>query len=83
VEGGNSYRPQTEHVPRIVTEAIVCSVLEAVSFQIRHDRVGQLRGLLPIITYMVYAPFMGTRRAAEFVDAKTDAVQAQAAGSHS
>ncbi len=83
IEGGNSYRAQSARVPRIVTEAIVCSVLEAVSFQIRHGRVQRVRGLIPLITYMVYAPFMGTRRAAEFVDAKIDAAQAAAACSRS
>jgi AcrR family transcriptional regulator len=78
VEGGNSYRPPTAQLPRIVTEAIVCSVLEGVSFQIRHDHVERVRGLLPLIAYMVFAPFMGAQRAAEFVDSKIQALQGDA-----
>jgi AcrR family transcriptional regulator len=77
VEAGNRYRPPTAQVPRVITEAIVCSVLEAVNFQIRHDRVGSLRGLIPTITYMVYAPFMGAEQAGEFVESKIDAAYAE------
>jgi len=75
VEYGNRYRPQTAQVPRIVSEAIVCSVLEAVTFHVRHNRVDQLRGLIPLITYMVFAPFIGTDAACEFVEAKLTAAQ--------
>jgi len=57
----------------------VCSVLETVSFHVRHDRVDELRGLLPIVTYMVFAPFMGAQPAAEFVREKIEAARAQAA----
>ena len=78
VEPGNSYPSENPPVPRIAVEAIVCTVLEAVSFQIRHERVGELRGLVPIITYMVFAPFMGTRPAAEFVSSQIEAAQAEA-----
>jgi AcrR family transcriptional regulator len=75
VEYGNRCRPQGAQIPRVVSEAIVCSVLEAVTFQIRHDRVEDLRGLVPVITYMVFAPFIGTDRAREFVEAKITAAQ--------
>ncbi len=82
VEYGNRCRPQTAQVPRIVSEAIVCSVLEAVTFHVRHDRVDELRGLIPLITYMVFAPFIGTDAACEFVEAKIEAARAKdAAGS--
>ena len=79
VESGNSCRPKSEPVPRLISEAIVCTVLEIVNFYIRRDRIGDLRGLIPNITYMVYAPFIGTRAAGEFVDAKVRATEAQAA----
>lgn len=78
VEHGNRYGPQTEEVPRIVSEAIVCSVLEAVTFHVRHDRMKDLWGLIPLITYMVFAPFMGTADARAFVEAKTAAAQVEA-----
>lgn len=78
VEHGNRHEPQTEEVPRIVSEAIVCSVLEAVTFQVRNDRVTDLWGLIPLITYMVFAPFMGTANAGAFVEAKITAAKAGA-----
>jgi AcrR family transcriptional regulator len=70
VEHGNRFDPQTEDVPRIVSEAIVCSVLEAVTFHVRHNRVRELWSLIPLIAYMVFAPFMGTEKASDFVEAK-------------
>lgn len=79
VEGGNRGRPADAQVSRTVTEAIVCAVLEAANFQIRHDDVKALRGLIPLLTYMVYAPFIGTERAAEFVADKIDAAQLELA----
>ena len=78
IEHGNRFEPQTEEVPRIVSEAIVCSVLEAVTFHVRHDRVRELWGLIPLITYMVFAPFMGTADAAGFVETKIAAAQLDA-----
>jgi AcrR family transcriptional regulator len=83
VEHGNRHEPRTPEIPRIVSEAIVCSVLEAVTFQVRHERVKELWGLIPLVTYMVFAPFMGPQNAADFVEAKVgDAeagIEAQAA----
>jgi AcrR family transcriptional regulator len=76
VERGNRYRPPTAEVPRIVAEAIVCTVLEAVTFQVRHGRVRELWGLIPPITYMVYAPFMGTGEASAFVETHAAAKKA-------
>jgi AcrR family transcriptional regulator len=73
VEGGNRDRPQSERVPPAVTEAIVCAVLEAVNFYVRHDRVEELRGIVPSITYMVFAPFLGTGDARAFVETKVHA----------
>jgi AcrR family transcriptional regulator len=78
VDAGNRYRTPAAPVPRIVVEAIVCSVLEAVNLCIRDDRVYELRGLIPIISYMVLAPFMGTDAACEFVEAKIAAAQSEA-----
>jgi AcrR family transcriptional regulator len=70
VEHGNRFEAQTEEVPRIVSEALVCSVLEAVTFYVRQNRERELWTLIPLITYMVFAPFMGTAKAADFVEAK-------------
>jgi AcrR family transcriptional regulator len=79
VESGNNYPSQTAWVSRTVSEAIVCSVLEAVTFRVRHDRVAELRGLIPSITNMVFVPFMGAEAAGEFLESKVKAAQTQAA----
>jgi AcrR family transcriptional regulator len=81
VEGGNRHRPQSRQVSKTVTEAIVCTVLEAVNFHVRHDRVQELRGLFPAIIYMVFAPFMGTDHARAFVEGKVNAERAGASPS--
>ncbi len=79
VEGGNRSRPADAQVSRTIAEATVCTVLEAVNFQIRHRDVEALRGLIPVVTYMVYAPFTGTGPAADFVTARIRTAQRQAA----
>ena len=78
VEEGNRARPAGSPVPAAVTEAIVCTVLEAVNFHIRHDRVTELRGLVPAIIYTVFAPFMGTEEARAFIEGKVNAERAGA-----
>ncbi len=70
VEGGNRSRPEDAQLPRTITEAIVCSVLEAVNYEIRNERVDALRGLIPAITYAVFAPFIGGDAADAFVRSK-------------
>jgi len=78
VEAGNRYQTPAAPIPRIVVEAIVCSVLEAVNLCIRDGRVYELRGLIPIISYMVLAPFMGTDAASEFLETRIAAAQSEA-----
>lgn len=68
VAAGNDALPRPQRASRVATEAIVCSVLEAVNLQIRHDRVGELRGMIPAITYLVYVPFIGTAGADQFLE---------------
>jgi AcrR family transcriptional regulator len=67
VEYGNRHEEGAQEVPRIVSEAIVCSVLEAVTSQVRHYRAADLPGLVGLLTYMVFVPFMGLEAASEFV----------------
>jgi hypothetical protein len=78
VERGNRSGSRSDEVPRAVSEAIVCAVLEAATFQVRHGRVADFRGLIPHLTYMVYAPFMGTEDARDFVEQKLAAAKAGA-----
>ena len=70
VEGGNQTRREGEELSRTITEAIVCTVLEAVNYHVRHERVRDLRGLIPAITYCVFAPFIGPDEADSFVQTK-------------
>jgi AcrR family transcriptional regulator len=67
VEYGNRHKDVAREVPRIVSEAIVCSVLEAVTSQVRHHRAADLPALVGLLTYMVFVPFMGLESASEFV----------------
>jgi AcrR family transcriptional regulator len=81
VEYGARYSTQPGHVPRVSSEAIVCSLLELLTFHIRHDRVHDLWGLIPLMSYTVLVPFMGTDGASEFVQEKIIAVQSDAPAS--
>lgn len=70
VEYGNRHEEGTQEVPRIVSEAIVCSVLEVVTSQVRHYRAADLPGLVGLLTYMVFVPFMGRAEAEHFVGSR-------------
>jgi AcrR family transcriptional regulator len=70
LEEGYHYRPQAARVPRLVSQSIAGAVLETVAFYARHDRAVELPGLLPLITYMILAPFMGVRAANDFIDGR-------------
>jgi AcrR family transcriptional regulator len=73
VDDGYRFRPEAADLAPLVSKVLVCAVLEAVTFHVRHDRIEDLRGLIPIIVYMVLAPFMGTEDADRFVQAKISA----------
>lgn len=73
IDGGYRWRPEAEAAPRILSDALVCTVLQAVTLHVRHDRVGELRGLVPAIAYTVIAPFTGPAEATAFVSAKVHA----------
>jgi AcrR family transcriptional regulator len=72
IEDGFAYGERSADVPAVASEALVCTVLAAVTYQIREDRVCELRGLVPAIVYTVIAPFLGHKRADEFVAQRTD-----------
>jgi AcrR family transcriptional regulator len=60
-------------VPEIASEALVSAVLAIVTYLIRHERTRELRGLIPVIVYVVLAPFLGREEAAGFVQERTAA----------
>jgi AcrR family transcriptional regulator len=76
IDGGFHCGGEAEHVPPIASEALVCAVLEGVTFYVRHGRVAELRGLVPAFVYTVIAPFVGTEQATRFVRGKARAAAA-------
>lgn len=72
---GYSYRPAANELPRVISEAIAATIMDAAAFYIRRGRSDELIALLPRMSYVVLAPFMGTEAAHAFLDgkARTDA----------
>jgi AcrR family transcriptional regulator len=68
LEEGYRYRPQAAEVPRLIGEAIAGSILELAAFYIRHDRAHETPGLLPLLTYVILAPYTGAQAANELID---------------
>ena len=67
---GYAQRPEAAELPESISEAIVGAIMEAVAFHIRHGRAEELIDLLPVLTYLILAPFLGARAASEFVAGK-------------
>lgn len=70
LEEGEAYRPDAAKIPQIVREAIACAVVELVGQYIRHYRSAELPGLVPLLSYVVLAPFLGVEAANAFIDGK-------------
>lgn len=67
LEEGYRYRPQAAELPRLFAGAIAGSVLELAAFYIRHGRAAETPGLLPLLIYVILAPFTGVREANELI----------------
>ena len=57
--------------PRVALEAIVATIFETVYHQARASGKPKLSGLLPHLTFLVLAPFVGPVEANAFIDSKT------------
>ena len=57
-------------LPPVVPEAIAMAVYEITSHMLRHGRNDELPGLLPLIAYVVLAPYLGAEEATSFADRK-------------
>ena len=68
--GGAHQRPEASELPRSVPDAIVGAIMETVAHYVRNDRSEELADLLPLLTYLILAPFMGSSAAGEFADEK-------------
>jgi AcrR family transcriptional regulator len=78
-DGGYRARAEAERVPRLVSDILVGAALEAASFQIRHDRVYELRERTPIVVYTLLAPFLGADHATWLVERRAQAQSRTAA----
>lgn len=70
LEEGEAYRPDAAKTPQIVREAIACAVVELVGQYIRHYRSAELPALVPLLSYVVLAPFLGVEAANALIDGK-------------
>jgi AcrR family transcriptional regulator len=73
---GYSYRPEAAELPGSVSDAIAGAAMETVAFYVRHDRAEELIGVMPLIVYMVIAPFTGVDAAREFIERKVGEAEA-------
>ena len=77
---GSSQRPEASRLPDSVSDAIVGAIMEAVGHYVRNGRAEELADVLPTLTYLIVAPFMGAQAAAEFLDGKVRELEASGAG---
>ena len=66
-EEGYGYRPQARELPRLTTQAIAGAVFELIQRPVVRAEMQQLPALLPRLTYVCVAPFMGAPAAIEFL----------------
>lgn len=67
---GYSQRPEGAELPHSFSDAIVGAIMEAVAYHVRVDRSESLPDLLPVLTFLILAPFLGADGAHEFVEDK-------------
>ena len=63
LEQGFSYRAQARSMPRLTTQAITGGVLEIIYRHLARGDAASLPLLLPQLTYVVIAPFIGVEEA--------------------
>jgi AcrR family transcriptional regulator len=66
------YRHATNSQPPspLALQAIAATVFELSYMQVRERRIGRLSGLVPHMTFICLAPFIGARASNEFIDVK-------------
>jgi AcrR family transcriptional regulator len=67
---GYSQRPEGAALPHSYSDAIVGAIMEAVAYQVRVDRPETLADLLPVLTYLILAPFLGADATSLFLEGK-------------
>jgi AcrR family transcriptional regulator len=70
---GYEYEPKQDPPSPLALEAIVTTIFEIVYKQARESASPQTSGLLPHVTYLCLAPFIGPVKANKFIDQKLSA----------
>jgi AcrR family transcriptional regulator len=71
LQEGHAYlRARHDAERSMADEAIAMAMYELASHMIRHGRNDELPGLLPLMAYILLAPYIGAEAACEFVDRK-------------
>ncbi len=76
-EEGYRYRPQAAALPKLATQAIAGASFELIQRQVARGELQQLPTLLPRLTYVCIAPFMGAPAAIEFLRTQVARERAQ------
>jgi len=74
--GGSDQRPEVIAPPRSVPDAIIGAIMETGAHYVRNDRSEELADVLPLLTYLILAPFMGAAAAGEFAEEKARELKA-------
>jgi AcrR family transcriptional regulator len=73
-QDGNEYLPPGSPAPKpLALEAVATAVMEIGYSECRRESDHQMENLLPHVSFLCLAPFMGVRRANGFIDERLDA----------
>jgi AcrR family transcriptional regulator len=70
LQEGYQHVPEETRPPRLVLEAIITTIFETVYHRTRAGGGPRLPGLLPHMTFLILAPFMGPEKADAFIKEK-------------
>jgi AcrR family transcriptional regulator len=70
LEEGYRCSPEASKLPRLCSDAVTSALCELAYWEIRRGRAEQFRDLVPHITYVALAPFMGPQAASAFIEEK-------------
>lgn len=71
LEEGYHWRPQAGELPKTCSDALGAMMFELAFAELRKRRSAEgLLEILPLLAYLILAPFMGSKEASEFVEGK-------------
>ena len=71
---------RASNVPAVTGEAIAGGIFELIAEEIRRGRAERLRALLPLVTYITLAPFIGPQEAVRIARERPLVLEARTAG---